>query len=153
MKDTVPLLTPIELAEKRIFEQAELIDRSIERLQYLRNRFETHTGMGLLKIYRRKKAESSLWVINRQLEEGLKYREVYLRALANNSPRGHLAKMGLIYTVSLEGLKEHVINSFSYNKVYDNYDFQIGEINWKWITEGLIIPELKSYGKNIGDRK
>lgn len=146
MKPIPDLLVPMELAEKRILDQGEKIYQSIERLQYLRNRFETHQGTGPVKAIQRKRALSSLEVVNRQLAVARDYREGYLHHLANNTPHD-LAKMGHSYIAGMEGLREHVIRSFSYDKVQNCYDRRVGETNWKWMIEGLFVPELKSYGK------
>ena len=60
MKGIPELKNPMELAEKRILTQAELIIASIDRLKYLTDNFQTHKGFGPIKSIRRGHAKAGL---------------------------------------------------------------------------------------------
>lgn len=146
MKGIPNLTHPMALAEKRILAQAELIIASIDRLKYLIDNFQTHKGFGPIKSIRRGHAKSGLEALKPLLEEGEKYREAYLSAI-DKADTGDLAKLGYMYIVSLEHYKLPGIMAFSYEPISNRYISEIGLRSWKWMVDGLLVPELKSYGK------
>jgi hypothetical protein len=147
-----PLLNPIELAEKRILDQAKQILNSVERLEYLCDRFKTHSGYSPIKSIHRKRAKSSLVKLKEFLVKGAAYREQYLQILADiesgkRKDTGDLAKLGYIHIVEMEFIKRNVIIAFCYEPVTNSYNAEIGNRTWKWMIEGLFVPELRSLGK------
>lgn len=146
MKGIPHLLNPIDLAEKRILDQAKLISRCIDRLVQLKSNFTTHTGYGPVKNIQRKRAISHAKALEVILKKGETYNAYYANVLAKDDSGG-LAKRNYIFVIDLADAKEHVIGACSYDPESNSYDRQVGLRNWQWMIEGLIVPELKSYGK------
>lgn len=146
MKGIPHLLNPIDLAEKRILDQAKLIVISIDRLKHLVDNFQTHKGFGPIKSIRRSHAKAGLEHLEPLLKAGEEYKRAYLIA-TNTGNTDNLAKLGYLYVVSLGGFRHAATMAFSYEPFSNQYNLTIGSRSWKWVTEGLIVPELKSYGK------
>lgn len=146
MKGIPHLLNPIELAEKRIMTQAELIVTSIDRLKHLVDNFQTHKGFGPIKSIRRRHAKAGLEHLEPLLKAGEEYKRTYLIATNTGNTNG-LAKLGYMYIASLGAYKHAASMAFSYEPFSNQYNLTIGLRFWKWVTEGLIVPELRSYGK------
>jgi hypothetical protein len=69
----------------------------------------------------------------------------YKNALVNNDTK-EMCRYILMIQISLGEQKEDIIRAFSYNTKTGKFNRQHGIDNWNKITEGLIIPELKSVG-------
>lgn len=152
MKKIPDLLNPIELAEKRIMNQAELIVTSINRLKHLVDNFQTHKGFGPIRSIYRSKAKAGLEYLEPLLKEGEKYKKAHFIAanglkLGDKDNIASLAKLGHLYIVSLGNYRRAVISAFSYDPFSDQYNSTIGHRSWKWMLGSLIVPELRSYGK------
>lgn len=144
MKGIPDLLNPIELAEKRIMAQAELVYNCIGRLNNLVDNFRTHKGFGLIKNIQRKRAKDGFKQLDELLKQGEKYKKAYLSALEKSNAED-IVKLSYLYIILLESYRDHVIIAFSYDPFTNSYRNHTGKNNWKWMTKHLIIPELKSY--------
>ncbi|QZA70689.1 hypothetical protein AH04_214 [Erwinia phage AH04] len=146
MKAIPDLEAPMALAEQRILAQAVLISVSIDRLKYLVEHFQTHKGLGPIKSIRRAHAKASLAALEPLLARGSEFQQTYI-AVKNKDNTGDLARLGYLYVVMLEEFKSHVITAFCYEEAANRYHTEPGDQAWEWMTSGLIVPGLKSYGK------
>lgn len=146
MKAIPDLEAPMVLAKQRILTQAVLISVSIDRLKWLVEHFQTHKGLGPIKSIRRAQAKASLTALEPLLTHGSEFQQTYV-AVKNKDDTGDLARLGYLYVVMLEEFKSHVITAFCYEEKTNRYHTENGNQVWEWMTSGLIVPGLKSYGK------
>lgn len=146
MNSIPDLVNPMAEAEKRIFTHGRQVLESVYRLQDIQTRdYPKFQGGGVTNYLRRKrafKAYSELAVMFSRAEQ---YMKIHAQAEEDDNPI-LLQKPILQYLLELAASKENIVKAFQYDFDKRCYSRKKGEENWKWILNGLFVPELKSYG-------
>lgn len=143
----IPFLEdPNALVKERIFRQGKQIAVSAERLMYLQMNYYPQKQKGILGHLRRKRAAEAFKNLTAMFKCAEDYHHLYYIA-ENKNDAWSIQKPSLQYCIEMGISKEDFIKAFSYDFETCTYSRRKGEENWKWVLNGLIVPELKSYGK------
>lgn len=146
MKGIPALTDPHALVKKRIFAQGKVIATSAERLKHFQDNFYPQKQKGVLGYFHRRGALEAFKKLTTSFKVAEQFhRDFYIAE--NRDDAFSIQKPCLIYIVEMGLIKEDFIKAFSYDFGKNTYDRKKGEENWKWVLNGLIVPELKSYGK------
>jgi hypothetical protein len=146
MKGIPALVDTHALVKERIFATGKEIAVSAERLKHLQDNFYPQKQKGVLGYFHRRGALEAFKNLTTlfKIAESF-HRDFYIAESRNDA--FSIQKPCLLYTVEMGLAKEDFIKAFSYDFNTCTYDRKKGEENWKWVLNGLIVPELRSLGK------